>query len=123
MHVDLIVAERQRLVHIVKMIDRRRRIGAKAKQRSLLGSGIIQNLVVAMEIDWSAQDFLRAAHSRNMIDVRVRQEDVLHQEALAGDDVEQRVDFVSWIDDHRLARTLATGNEAVLVKGLDEAGL
>jgi hypothetical protein len=74
-----------------------------------------------METNRDVHRFLRARHSRNMVNVRVRKKDIFHRQMLPPHDVEQHADLISGIDENRLAGTLAAGHESVFVKRRDGA--
>src|ERR1700674_1831274 len=74
-----------------------------------------------MEIHGSAEGFLGPPDARDMIHMRVREEDVFHRELLRLDNVEEGLHLVARIDQDGLARRLAANNETVLVEGRDLA--
>jgi hypothetical protein len=112
------------LFQIVKVIDRRRRVGMQAEQLGLLRDVIVEEPVVTMEADRSVHHrFLCACNSRNMVDVCVRKKNIFHRKMLLPHDVEQHADLVSRIDENGLAGALAPDHESVFVKRRDAATL
>src|SRR5262249_27666662 len=104
---------------IIKTVDRRLGIDGQADHLSLLLPALVQEVVVLVEPDGDAERLLRACDSRDVIEVRVRQEDVPDRQPLAPGRLEQQVHFVARIDDDSLTRLFAADHETVLVERLD----
>lgn len=58
-----------------------------------------------------------------MVDVRVRDDDMLHLQVVFADDGEYVVDVVAGVDDHRFTRSLVANNRAVALQRADGKNL
>ena len=108
------VSERDRLAGLVKTIDGRLRLDAQSEHPSHLDRLIVEKQIVSMQVDGNAQRALGGRHTGNVIDVGMSEQDVLDCELAIGGDCEQRVDFVSRIDQHGVVRRRARHHETVL---------
>ena len=76
-----------------------------------------------MQMHRHAQRTLRGRHAGDVIDVRMRQQDVPDRQRVPLRKRQQRHHFVAGIDQHRFARRLASDDEPVLEEGADRLGL
>ena len=67
-------------------------------------------------MDGGVHRVLRRAHAGDVIEVRVRQQDVPDVEVVIAHRGQQPIHLVTGIDDHALTRPLASDNEPVLVE-------
>ena len=124
MDADFVLAERNLLVWAVEAVDgRQRRIDLDAEHASLLARPLIEEQIVVMQVHGRVQRSLRNAHSRDVVDVRMRQQNVCDRDVLTRDEFEQTVNFVAGIDEQALTRARARHHEAVLVKRRDRLRL
>jgi threonine dehydratase len=121
-HAHLVPAERDLLI-AVETIDGRKRLDGQAKEPALIDRRVVQEQVVAVQVDRHTQDGVRTRHTGHVIDVRVGEQDVFHRERPAGNDPQQLVHLVTRIDDDSLARLLASQHEPVLEERRDGAYL
>jgi len=77
---------------------------------------VVDEEVVLVQVNRHAEGGLRRGDSGDMIDVRVRQQDVQDLDGLLRNELEQPVHFVAGIDDDALARARTCDDEAVLVE-------
>ena len=70
-----------------------------------------------MQVYGCVKRVLYCANARDVIDVRVGQQDVLDLETMVAYGSEEPVDFVARIDDHSLTGPLAADHESVLIEG------
>jgi CheY-like chemotaxis protein len=123
MDANLIVAKFDRR-RIVEVIDRWLPARLEAEHRRLLDDALVKKEIVPMEIDGHVlQRVLGDGDTGDMIDVSVRQEHTSHVELGIANGCQQLVHLVSGIDQHRLSRSLATDDEAVLVEWRNCANL
>ena len=108
------VSERDRLAGLVKTIDGRLRLDAQSEHPPHLDRLIVEKQIISMQVDGNAQRPFGGRHSGYVIDVGVSEQDVLDRELAIGGNCEQRVDFVSRIDQHGVVRRRAPHHEAVL---------
>src|SRR3989338_1678104 len=109
----LVRAERNHLTRGVVHVDGRRRLDVYAEQRACLGRAFVDEQVVAMQIDRDAKSAPGGADSGDMVDVRMRQQDVADGQPVPFGVRQQALDLVSRIDVHGFARLFAGENEAV----------
>src|SRR5579864_4300793 len=76
-----------------------------------------------MQVDRNAKRALRRGDTGDMVNVRVRQEDVPDREGVFLREREEPVHLVARIDEHRFACVLASDDEAVLEEGADGLAL
>ena len=76
-----------------------------------------------MEIDRRTDRLLRSGDAGDVIDVRVREQDVPNHERVPFGERDQPVDFVARIDQDGFARLLAADNEAILEERADGLAL
>ena len=117
-HAGLVVAKRKRL-GAVEDIDRRRLSDLEPEQRALLNGHVVQELVVAMQVDRDVERLFRSGHTGDVVDVRVRQQDGLDLDVEIANSAEQLVDLVARVNEDGLARSLARHDKAVLVERRD----
>ena len=79
MQAHFVVAEMNRR-HVVEDVDRRRLPELEAEHRALLLRGVIEKEVIVVQIHRRIERILRRAHAGDVVDVRVRQQDVLNLE-------------------------------------------
>jgi CheY-like chemotaxis protein len=114
---NLEVAEGNGLARRVEAVDRRwSRIDNQPEQPSLLHGVVVDEEVVLVQVNRHPEGGLRRGDSGDMIDVRVRQQDVQDLDGLLRNELEQPVHFVAGIDDDALARARTCDDEAVLVE-------
>jgi hypothetical protein len=118
-HANLVAAEPQRPLPVIETIDRRLRSDREPEHLSLLLDTFVEEVVVAMEPDGHAEDLFRPRDARDVIEVRVRQENVADRQTPALHGREQLIHLVAGIHDDALMRVLAPDDESVLVEGLD----
>ena len=118
-----VLAERDRLAGGVEDVRRRRHLDVQAEHLGLLGGRVVQEEIFAMQVDGHAERALGGGDARHVIDVRVRQQDVADRQLPAHREVEQPLDLVAWIDQHRLAGGAARDDEAVLEEWANGLGL
>ena len=120
----LVLAEGNFLAWSVKAVDGwQRGVHLETKQQPLFDGLIVEEQVVSMQMDRRAERALGNADTGDMVDVRVRQQDVCDPDVLARDELEQTVDFVARVDEQSLARACARDDEAVLVERSDRLRL
>ncbi len=117
MDAHFVAAERDRFRQVVERIDRRLRLDPNPEHHSLLHDGVVQRTVVGMQHHRGSRRRPGAADAGDVIEMGVRQQDVLDRQLLARDEVEQLVDRLAWIDDDAFARLLASQDVAVLHEG------
>ncbi len=76
-----------------------------------------------MEIDRRAQRALGGGDAGDVVDVRMREQDVTDDQPVALRERQKRVHLVAGIDQDGLARLLAAKDESVLEKRPDRLGL
>ncbi len=124
MGAGLEVAKGDRFTLPIEAIDVRRcLLQGQPEHPRLIEGTLIEKQVVPVQVHRDTEDPFHLAHTGDVIDVRVRQQHVLHAEVLARDEVEQPVHLIPRIDDDALARTAAGDNEAVLLERRHSLGL
>jgi hypothetical protein len=78
-----------------------------------------QGVVVLVEQDGCAGSGSEFHGSAHVIDVSVRDHDLLYLKIVFADDGEDVIDVVSWIDDHGLVSRLVADNGAIALQGAD----
>src|SRR5436190_2032397 len=119
MGTNLVLAKRDDLCGRVELVNRRLRLDAESEYRPGLDGTLVQEQIVAMEMDGHVEGALGRRYARHVIDVRVGQQNAADPQRVPLRVREQRLDFVARIDQHRLARLLAPGDEAVLEEWAD----
>lgn len=119
MNACLEVTERNPLLDAVEAVNRRRRIDGQAEQTSLHDGLLVQEEIVSVQMHWCAEGAPGRCDSGDVVDMRVRQQDVRNRDPLLSDELEEPVDFVAWIDQHTGARSRTGNHESVLVKRRD----
>jgi hypothetical protein len=77
---------------------------------------IVEKQIVVVQVHRHVERQLGDRDAGDVVDVRVRQQNVLDVEVMVADRTEQLVHLVSGIDDDRLAGTRTADDEPVLVK-------
>jgi phosphatidylglycerophosphate synthase len=113
MHPGAILAKPPRPTTVVEEVDIWLRLGFHSEHLPLLADGLVKKQIVLVQSDRHVERFLRRAYPGDVVDVRVREEDVFHREPVAIDRGEQFADLVARIDDDGLACILAADNKAV----------
>src|SRR5436190_10398748 len=93
-YVDDVAAELELQSWLVVAIDRRWCFNAEAEQLALADCVVIQELVIAMQPDRRVERGLRPADAREMVEMRVCQQDRLHGHPMGVDGVEEVADLV-----------------------------
>jgi hypothetical protein len=114
-HADFVVSEADWIL-IVKPVNRWGLFDVETEHPSLLDSVLVEREIVSMEIHRRDQRALGRRHTGDVIDVRVRQKDVSHVEAMRNDGGKKFIDLVTGVDNNGFAGSLAANYEAVLVK-------
>lgn len=121
-HLNLVAAELNRR-HVIEGVHLRLRLHGDAEHRSLLDYSVVQEQVFGVQTDGNVEGFLRRCDAGDVIDMRVRQQDMLHLEVEGADSRNELVHFVARVDHNRLVRALAADNEAVLHEWRNRANL
>ena len=82
-----------------------------------------QEQIIAVQVHRGAERALGRRHAGDVIDVRVRQQDMAHVQAFALYDRQKLGELIARIDENRLARLVAGDDEAVLEERLHGASL
>jgi CheY-like chemotaxis protein len=117
------VAERDDLSGRIEHVHRRRRLDAQPEHRSLTDGILVEKQIVAMEIDGHAQSPLRRGDTRDVVHVRMREQDVTNDQRATLGDPQQPVDFVAGVDADGLPGFLAAEDEAIREKWSDRLSL
>jgi CheY-like chemotaxis protein len=118
------VAERNGFAGCIEPVDRwRRRIDLQTEPQALCHGVVVQEKIIPVQVDWNAERTLRRGHARDVVHVRVRQQDVQNPDVLLRHELEQPFDFIAGVDDHAFACPRAGHDEAVLVKRTDRLRL
>jgi CheY-like chemotaxis protein len=121
---DVEVSERDDVARGVEAIHVRQRVlEAQAEHLRLLGGGIIEEEVVAVEVHRRPQREPGRADSRHVIDVGVGQQDVCDADCRARDVLEQALHLVAGINQDPFLCARAGDHEAVLEEGRHGLGL
>jgi hypothetical protein len=80
-------------------------------------------LIVAMQIDRDAERTLGGRHTRHVVDMRVRKQDMAYRELLAPGERQKARHLIARIDDHGVARPLAPDDETILEERTDGLAL
>jgi CheY-like chemotaxis protein len=107
--------------HVVEDIDRRRLRDAKPEHRALLYGALVEEQVVSMQVDRNVERRLGRGHTADVIDVCMREENVLHFGVVIADGSKELVDFVAGVDDRRGSRAFAGDEESVFLKRWNRA--
>lgn len=116
-NVDNEIAERKLLAWLVEVVDWRLRLDLDAEHPALFHNAVVEKLIVGVQPHIHAKTTLRGGDAGDVIQMRVRQENLRDVDAPASGCVEQRFDFVTGIDEEALRRPLACNEVAVLVEG------
>jgi CheY-like chemotaxis protein len=119
MRPGLAVTETDRPPGQIEFVDRRQRVHRQAEHLALLDGALVQEQIVAMQIDRHVQDPLRGWHAGDMIHVRVCEQDVSDRERPALGERKQTCHLVARIDEHGFTGALARHDEAVLEERCD----
>jgi CheY-like chemotaxis protein len=117
------VTEPDRLAGRIEPIDRRLRLDLQSEHSPGFDRPLIQEQVVAVQVDVDSERPLGGGDTGDVIDVRVRQQDVPDCQVPARGVFEQRRHFVAGINQDGLVRAVAANDEAVLEEGTDGPGL
>lgn len=124
MHTHLVLAKRHRLVWTVVTVDRGQvGVDLKTEAQALRHGILVEEHIVAMQMDGRTKRALGDANARDVVDVRMGEQDVRDGNALARDELQQSVHFVAGIDEQTLTRARARHNVAVLVERSDSLRL
>ena len=91
----LVRAEGDGLTGHVKDVDRRLRFDGEAEHRTRLHGPLVEKQIVAVQIDRHAKRTLRRRHAGDVVDVRMRQQDVADRQRVPVRECEQRRHFVA----------------------------
>ena len=116
MHADLDVAEADRRP-VVERVDGRLPADRDAEHLALLYRALIQGEVVLVQMNRHTVRPLRHIDAADVIEVRVREQDVLDVDLEGVHNLEELIDLVAGVDDDSLARALARHDETVLMEG------
>jgi len=104
----------------IKAVDRRRRwLNAQPEQPTLLYRPLVDEQIVAVEVDRHAERQLCWRNTGHVVDVGVRQQDVPDGNVLARDELEKPIDLIARIDQHTLPSPRTGHDKAVLVERSD----
>jgi CheY-like chemotaxis protein len=116
MHPDLVVAERDDLPWRVEHIDGGERIHVQPEHRPLLHGALVEEHVVAVQVNGDAQGLLRSGDAGHMIDVGMSQKNVANGQGPLLRERQQALYLVARVNQHRLPGTFAADDEAILEK-------
>ena len=114
-HPHLVISKTDR-AQVVKDIDRRRLPDRDTEHPPLPDRMLVQRQIVLVEMDGGIQRVFHESDARNVVDVRVRQQNVHHIEAVIPDHAEQLVSLVTRVDNDGFARALAADDKPILVR-------
>jgi CheY-like chemotaxis protein len=117
------LAERDDLAGRKELIDRRLRFDRQSELPAHLNRPLVEEQVVAMQVDRHVERALGGRDTGHMVNVTVGQEDVPNRELPPAGDVQQFGDLVAGIDEHGLTGVRARHQEAVLEERRDRARL
>ena len=86
------------------------------EHRALPRRVVVQRLILLVQVDRRLETPLRLGHPRDMIDMRVRQQDVADTQSLFSNEPEQLLYFITRIDVDGGTGALAPQHVAVLLK-------
>lgn len=121
MDAHVVAAEPPRPLTFVEEVHGWLRIHAQTEHHSLLRDRFVQEIVRFVKADRRVERLLRPAHAGDVIEVRVREQDVPDREAALFHRLQQQLDLVARVDDDAFTRFLAAENEAVLGERGDRA--
>lgn len=111
------IAEWDSFVDPVEAVDGRgRRVDLEPEQAALLDSPFVEKAIVAVQMHRRIQGTFGGRHTGDMVDMRVRQQNVRDRDPFLADELEQAVDFIAGIDEHTSSRSRTGNHEAVLVE-------
>ena len=119
----LVIAEGDLLSVFVKNVDWWWWFDPQAEQPAHLDGAIIEKKIVAVQIDRCATGTFGRRHSRHVIHVGVREEDVPDRELFAVRGVEKLLHFIAGIDHDGFSCLLAAEDETVLEERTDRTRL
>ena len=123
MHAHLVAPEAHRVFTLVEEIHGRLFLRRKPERHALLDDALVEEVVVVVETDRNAKRSLRAADARDVVEMGVREQDVLDRQPVQRHCVEQIVHLVAGVDHDALTRLLAADHVAVLEERRDGPGL
>ena len=109
--------------HVVEHVDGRLLLDLEPEHRALLRRRLVQKQIVLMEVNRRVERILGSADAGDVIDVRVRQQDVLDIQLMIAHGAQEAVHLVARINDDTFTRPLASGDEPVLVERCFRANL
>jgi CheY-like chemotaxis protein len=116
-------SESNRLARRVEDVNRRWRLAPQAEHLTRFDRPFIEKQIVGVEVNRHVQGTFRRCHAGDVIDVRVRQQDVANRKGVPLGKRQQAADLVARIDEHGLTRRLAADNEAVFHEGTNGLSL
>ena len=117
-----VLAEAPRPLPVVEEVHLRLRFDLQPEHLSLLHDRFVEEVVVPVQPDRHAQRLLRRADAGDVIEVRVRQEDVADVQHVLLRRLQEERRLVSGVDDDAFARLLAAKDVPVFEEGLHRAG-
>jgi len=102
---------------LVELIDRRRRLDMHPEHRAHRRRVIVEERVAAVQVDGSARRAPGRRDARDVIDMRVRQEDLADGQVCLPRARQQVSDRVAGIHDHGFASVLTADNVSVFLEG------
>lgn len=89
----------------------------------MLDGILVEEHVVAMEADRQIERAFGRRHAGDVVDVRVREQDMAQRDVLTGRKLQQPVHFIAGIDQHAFARARTCHHEPVLEERTDRLRL
>lgn len=117
------VAQRDHFTDRVKRVDRWKAIHRQPEHPALLRRVIVEDQIVPVEVDRNAQGTLGRGDARDVINVRMRQEDPPDDNLLPRRPAEQQLHLVARVDERTLARARTGHDESVLEERANRARL
>ena len=103
----LVAAKRNLLAGRIEPINRRLRFDTQSEHGAELHHALVQEQIVAMEVDGNAQRLLRHANAGDVVHVRMREQDEPNRQRLLIGECQEIGHFVARIDQDRFARVVA----------------
>ena len=94
-------------------------MGRYSSVASLLDDAFVERQIIPVEIDRRVERVLCRVDSAHVIEMRVREQDVLDLHLAVAHRGEELIDFVARVDHDRRFRALAADDEPVLVERRD----
>ena len=108
------VAETERVAGLIEVVDWRWGVNPQSEQQSVLDRLLVEKQIVAMEVDRQIERAFCRSDAGDVVDVRVRQQNMRQHDVLTDSKLEQRVHFIAGIDQHAFARARTRHHETVL---------